>query len=259
METLLTSFHELFLLTHSMYRKKKVTVYFPCRNEAKHLTKVFKKIPKFVDEIIVVSNCSTDDTVKVAKKLGAIAVEDNRVDKNGIGYGFAHQTGMNLATGDIIIPADGDCTYPVHKIQEIIDYMIDHELDFVNCNRYPVHQEDKIPLMLQVGVNILNLETNLLFHTKISDILSGMWLINKKAVNTLQFIEGGWDLSPEIKIKAATDNRIRFREYKIRQDIREGSSHQNHWQTGFGHLSWIFRYRISTLFARYQHQVFLSK
>ena len=53
-----------------------------------------------------------DDTVAVAKKLKLKALEDNRTI-DGIGYGFAHMTGIENATGDIIVGADGDATYPI--------------------------------------------------------------------------------------------------------------------------------------------------
>jgi len=69
------------------------------------------KVPKFVDEVIVISNNSTDDTVEEANKLGVRVLEDNRAIK-GIGYGFAHITGINAASSDIIVGADGDGTYP---------------------------------------------------------------------------------------------------------------------------------------------------
>ena len=84
-----------------MYKRKKISVIMPCRNEGAHLSVVVKRIPSFIDEIIIVSNKSTDDTVKIGRKLGLTVYEDDRTIK-GIGYGFAHMTGIKVATGDII-------------------------------------------------------------------------------------------------------------------------------------------------------------
>ena len=225
-----------------MYRNKRITLCLPCRNEANHLAEVVKRVPKFVDEIIVISNKSKDDTVKVARELKLKAVEDNRTIK-GIGYGFAHMTGIKNATGDIIVGADGDATYPIEDLAKIIDHFLDEKLDFVSCNRYPLQDGTKIPFMLRMGVSILNAEVRLLYRLKVNDILSGMWVLRKDAYDKLNLTMGEWNLSPQIKLNAALHPEIKFAEYSIAQHQRMGESHQAHWKTGFSHLSWIFKNR----------------
>jgi glycosyltransferase involved in cell wall biosynthesis len=228
-----------------MYRKKRITVCLPCRNEANHLHEVIERIPKFVDEIIVISNNSSDDTVKVAKKLGVKAFEDNRVLK-GIGYGFAHMTGINKASGDIIVGADGDATYPIEDLKKSLDHMLDNKLDFVSCNRYPLQPGTNIPFKLRLGVWVLNTEVRLLYGKKVNDILSGMWLINSEVKDSLGLTMGDWNLSPQIKLNALLHQSINFSEYSIAQHQRKGSSHQSHFKTGFSHLFWIFKNRFSS-------------
>lgn len=227
-----------------MYRNKKITVCLPCRNEAAHLHEVIKRIPKFVDETIVISNKSTDDTVKVAKKLGLKVIEENNT-KKGIGYGYAHIAGIKKAKGDIVVGADGDATYPLENLGEILDYFLDNNLDFVSCNRYPLQEGTKIPFKLQLGVWVLNTETRILYGHKINDILSGMWLFNRGISDNLRLTEGDWNLSPQIKINAFTNPDIQASEYSIAQRERMGTSHQAHYKTGFSHLFWIFRNRIN--------------
>lgn len=223
-----------------MYRDLRISVVLPCRNEAGHLKEVLSKVPKIVDEIVVVSNNSKDNTVAVAKKLGAKAYEDNRVI-SGIGYGFAHITGIANATGDIIVGADGDATYPLEELPNIIDRIIDEKLDFVSCNRYPLKDGTKIPFKLRAGVWMLNAEVRLLYGVKINDILSGMWVFKSDLKNQLDLTMGDWNLSPEIKINAATNPAIAFSEHSIVQHRRMGESHQKYFKTGFDHLVWIFK------------------
>ncbi|HUB93413.1 MAG TPA: glycosyltransferase family 2 protein [Verrucomicrobiae bacterium] len=230
-----------------MYRHRKITVCLPCRNEANHLHEVVKRIPKFVDEIIVISNASKDNTVEVAKKLGVKALEDNR-KIGGIGYGFAHMTGIENATGDIVVGADGDATYPLEDLAQIIDYLIDHNLDFISCNRYPLQAGVKIPFKLQLGVNVLNWEVRMLYGKKIHDILSGMWVFRNTVTSDLHLTMGDWNLSPQIKINAMLQPNIRFAEYSIAQHQRMGESKQAHYKTGFQHLWWIFKNRLRTRF-----------
>jgi glycosyltransferase involved in cell wall biosynthesis len=230
-----------------MYRNKKITVCLPCRNEAGHLHEVVKRIPKFVDEIIVISNASKDDTVKVARSLGVKALEDNRTI-GGIGYGFAHMTGIANATGDIIVGADGDATYPIEDLAKVIDRLLDDELDFISCNRYPLQEGTKIPFKLRLGVGTLNKEVQILYGHKIKDILSGMWVFRSSVKDKLGLTMGEWNLSPQIKINAALHPEIAFSEYSIAQHQRLGESHQAHYKTGFQHLWWIFKNRLHTRF-----------
>jgi glycosyltransferase involved in cell wall biosynthesis len=227
-----------------VYRDKRITVCFPCRNEAKHIAEVVQRVPDFVDEIIVISNNSSDDTVAVAQKLGVTVIEDNRTI-GGIGYGFAHMSGISAASGDLIVGADGDATYPIEELANIIDYLLDNSYDFVSCNRYPLQKGTAIPFKLRLGVGALNWETRLLYGKKIKDILSGMWVFRKHIVKDLRLSEGDWNLSPQIKINAATAPRIHFSEYSIAQHQRMGSSHQDYFKTGLSHLLWILRNRFS--------------
>ncbi len=226
-----------------MYRQKKISFYLPCRNEAGHLPEEIKRIPSFVDEIIIVSNRSTDNTVEVSKGLGLTTIVDDRV-KGGIGYGYAHMTGLTAATGDIIITADADGTYPIEDLATMIDHMIDHGVDFLSCNRYPVKEKDQIGWILQCGVKTLNLEVRILYGLPIHDILSGMWLLNKEVRDKLPLTEGDWNLSPQIKLLAAEHKDIAFKEFHIGVNIRMGRTKQQYFKTGMKHLFWIAKNRF---------------
>lgn len=226
-----------------MYKRRTVSVIMPCRNEGNHLAKVIKRIPSWVDEIVVVSNKSTDNTVEVAKSLGLTVYEDNRT-LGGVGYGYAHMTGIENAKGDIIAGIDGDATYPIENLSEIADYLLDKDLDFVSCNRYPLQDGTKIPIKLQLGVGILNWQTRLLYGVKIKDILSGMWVFKKEIAPHLQLTMGDWNLSPQIKVNAATHPKIRFDEYSIVQHRREGETKQKYLSTGMSHFLWLLKNRV---------------
>ena len=225
-----------------MYKNKKISIYFPCRNESNHLHLVVDSVPDFVDEIILVSNKSTDNTEIVANTICKnnpkvrFLIDNREID--GIGYGFASITGLMNATGDIIVSSDADLTYPLDVLTKILDHFLENEIDFLSCNRYPI-KSSKIPLLLQIGVNTLNLATHLFHRVKIQDILSGMWVVSKDKRDLLNLGKGDWNLSPEIKIKAARHKDVKFSEYHINQNIRAGSTNQSYFKTGFNHLQYI--------------------
>src|SRR6202020_2572521 len=76
-----------------MYKEQSITVIIPCLNEEQGIEGVMKRMPSFVDEVIVVDNGSTDRTAEVAKGYGAKVIQED-----ARGYGRAYKTGFAAAT-----------------------------------------------------------------------------------------------------------------------------------------------------------------
>lgn len=228
-----------------MLNNKKISVIIPCKNEEAALYSMLQNVPQCVDEVIVVDNGSTDNTVMVAKTLGARVLHEKR-EINGVGYGYAHQKGMKYAKGDIIVALDGDNTYPIDKIPEIISYMVKSRADFVSCSRFPLSNMDAISPLRQLGIKILNIEVSLLYRYPMRDILSGMWVMKRECIKKINATSGEWNFSPEIKLAALQHSKIRFSEYHIEHAIRfNGVSKQHIWKTGLNHLFYIMKKRMS--------------
>lgn len=229
-----------------MLNNKTISLIIPCKNEQDSIGRLLRRVPKYIDEVIVVDNNSSDNTAQVAQKFGAKVITEKRHDRFGIGYGYAHQKGMKAASSDFIVTMDGDGTYPLSDIRKIIEKMDQTGLDFVSCNRFPLKNPDVISPMRQFGAMLLNLETSLLYQYPMKDILSGMWVIRKSVVHKLKPKSGGWDLSPEIKLNALMHPEIMFAEYHINHHYRDnGASKQQLWQTGFNHLKYITIKRLT--------------
>lgn len=226
-----------------MFKGKTITLAIPCKNEEVAIASLLKKVPAFVDEVLVIDNNSSDMTRKVAKKLGArVLVEKRHIE--GIGYGFAHQKAIKETTTDYLITMDGDNTYPLAAIEKILTLAEKKNLNFISCNRFPLKDGEVLSEVRKLGVWILNFEVRMLYNYPMQDILSGMWLMDRTARKKLKLEEGGWNLSPEIKLAALNHPDVQFGEYHISHHERAGESKQLIWKTGFEHLGYILYRRI---------------
>jgi len=226
-----------------MLKGKTVTLAIPCKNEEVALASLLKKVPAFVDNVLVIDNNSTDQTRNVAKKMGARLLTEKR-HIQGIGYGFAHLRAIKETTTDYLITMDGDNTYPLKALKSLILHAEKNHLNFVSCNRFPLLNGKVLPKVRQLGVFILNTEVKLLYGFPMQDILSGMWLMDRQARKKMQLSCGDWNLSPEIKLAALTHPEIHFGEFHIEHALRAGESKQLIWKTGFEHLFYILSRRF---------------
>src|SRR5574344_520093 len=108
----------------------KVFCVIPAWNEEQNIGEVLEKLGAFVDEIVVVDDCSRDQTGLVAKKYGATVLRHpiNR------GQGAALQTGNSYALkngADIIVHFDADNQFSAEEIPAVIAPLIAEEADIV--------------------------------------------------------------------------------------------------------------------------------
>ena len=206
---------------------------------------MLKKVRDYIDKIIVIDKDSKDTTADVARTFGAKVICEKK-KMNGVGYGYAHQSGMKNATGDIIIALDGDDTYPIERIRDIVTYMEKSNADFVSCSRFPLADNKAISRTRQLGIRILNMQVSMLYGYQIKDILSGMWAIRRESVKKIRARQGDWNFSPEIKLAALMHPEVHFSEYHIAHSVRlNGMSKQNIWKTGMNHLLYIISRRLT--------------
>lgn len=111
--------------------KPVIKVIIPAYNEEDSIGKVIRDIPKVVDEIIVVSNNSTDDTEVNARTAGATVLKESQK-----GYGYACLKGMDYiskqeSAPDIIVFLDGDYSDYPEQLTELVDPILHKDMDFV--------------------------------------------------------------------------------------------------------------------------------
>src|SRR5438552_12115110 len=93
-----------------MYKNQSVAVVIPAHNEERFVGSVIRSMPSLVDYVVVVDDCSTDNTAAVAREVSDPRVHLVQTAKNS-GVGGAMKTGyrkaLELGPG-IIVKMDGD-------------------------------------------------------------------------------------------------------------------------------------------------------
>jgi len=223
-----------------LYKGLRITVIIPCLNEEQGIEKVMRRMPEFVDEVIVVDNNSTDRTAAVAESLGARVIREHVR-----GYGRAYKKGFSVATGDVIITLDGDHSYPPDAISYLLEAFLHLEADFLNASRFPVRDRQAMSFKHKFGNFVLSVAMSLLYFRWVRDSQSGMWVFRRSILEGMNLKSDGMAFSEEIKIEALKSARVRFAEISIQYSSRLGEIKLNPWRDGFYNLWFLVKKRFS--------------
>ncbi len=173
-----------------MINGKKIVVVLPAYNAEKTLERTYKEIPfDIVDEVVLVDDNSTDDTIGEGKRLGIKHIIPH---ENNKGYGGNQKSCYNKALalgGDIVIMLHPDYQY-TPKLIESMSYLIANEV-------YPVVLGSRIlgkgalkggmPWYKYLANRILTLSQNILMNQKLSEYHTGYRAFSKEVLERTDF------------------------------------------------------------------------
>lgn len=218
----------------------KVSVVIPTINEEKTIGKVIDGLNRIEDlEVIVVDTSSTDSTREIAKEKGAKVISQPRR-----GYGVAYKTGLDEATGDIMVCMDGDGTYPTDVVKPLIELLEYNEVDFISCDRMTLRTPRNYTTLHYVGNSILNKTIGIFFKVRINDSQSGMWVFRSDIYRGMNALSDGMSFSQDIKIEAIRKGK--FIEIPIIYGVRLTKPKLKTWRDGFNNLFYLFIKRVSS-------------
>ncbi len=223
-----------------------INVIIPAFNEQDAIANVIEDIPNIVQKIIVINNNSTDNTVKNAKKAGAIVLDEIKK-----GYGYACLKGMDYIAKqkekpDIIVFLDGDYSDYPEQLVEIVQPIIDHDVDFVVGARVKHLRENGAMTPQQIFGNWLATSLmNLFFGTTYTD-LGPFRAIKYNKLIELQMEDKTYGWTVEMQLKILRKN-FSYREIPVKYRNRIGISKVSGTVkgtifAGIKILNWIFKY-----------------
>jgi glycosyltransferase involved in cell wall biosynthesis len=182
----------------------KIVVVIPVYNESALISSVVAKSKKYVCDVIVADDCSTDLTVNNAKDAGADVVHNNL---GGRGTGRNTWCGIKSAlnskyNADIVVTLDGDGQHDPEYIQKVVEPILYGQADFVIGSRMLRYYE--IPLYRRFGISVITYLYNWHNQVKVGDSQSGYRAYSRKVLEAVPFEESGFGFSVEtiVKIRA---------------------------------------------------------
>lgn len=226
----------------------KINVIIPAFNEADSIASVIKDIPKHVEEVIVVSNRSTDNTERNAAAAGAtVLTETNK------GYGYACLKGMDYVANkaekpDIIVFLDGDYSDYPEELTKIVAPIIEKDVDFVIGARVKRLREEGSMTVPQIFGNWLaTYLMKLLFSAKFTDLGPFRAIkYNKLLQLNMEDKTYGWTVEMQLK---AIRQKLSYTEIPVNYRNRIGVSKVSGTAkgaifAGVKILGWIFKYSL---------------
>ncbi len=189
-------------------------------------------------EVVVVDGNSRDRTREVAHRNGARVVLETRS-----GYGRACKTGFQAATGEVIVTADADGTYPEQRIPGLVDLVVKGGYDFVTTSRMGHVDDGAMSGTVRFGNRILSRTASLLFPIRVVDSQSGMWAFKRSFVDALGAKSNGMPFSEELKIRASLRGRVVEVPIVYRRRVGHGKLHV--FRDGLSNLLYLFYLRMT--------------
>ncbi len=207
---------------------KTVAILIPALNEELTLKKSMVDYHTYLPDaaIYVIDNNSSDSTNKIARSTiaelgcdGAVFFEKRRGKANAIRKAFCE------IDADIYVMVDADLTYPAKEIKKLITPVINGEADMVVGDRHATgsYKRENKKELHNFGNWLVKILVNMLFQSKLNDIMSGCRVFSKFFVKNYPIMSSGFELETEMTIHAM-DKRFNIVEIPIEYKDRQCGS-----------------------------------
>ena len=224
---------------------KMLSVVIPCYNEKDNIEDIVRRVlasPVKNKEIIIVDDCSKDGTREIlTDKIEPLVSKVLYRSVNG-GKGASLKTGIQAATGDVVIMQDADQEYDPMEYEKIVTPIFEDKADVVYGSRF------------KDGMNkgfMINRLANW-FLTKLSNFFTGLECTDmetcykafkREIIQSIDIQEKRFGFEPEVTAKIAA-KKVRFKEVSVSYNPRTKKEGKKiGWRDGFRTMYCIWKYR----------------
>ena len=228
----------------------RLSIIVPVYNEEKTLEKIIERvikvmIPGITKEIILVDDCSTDNTSKIIKKITskhknvkALYHEKNK------GKGAAIRTAIPLVSGEVVVIQDGDLEYDPEDFKKLIKPILNKESKVVYGSRMLGTRKGFLIRSHYYGNKFLTLITKILYRQKITDMETCYKMMDTSILKGIKFESNRFDFEPEITSKIIKKG-YKIIEVPISYNCRSFKEGKKiNWKDGMIAIYKLFKYRL---------------
>jgi glycosyltransferase involved in cell wall biosynthesis len=181
----------------------KISVIIPAYNEIHTIQEILKRVQAVgvADEILVVDDGSTDGTRGVLKEYNGQGPVRVIFHEKNQGKGAAVRTGIQHASGDLIIIQDADLEYDPRDYELLLQPLREGIADVVYGSRFLGGPRRPAMFWHMVANKMLTLMTNILYNNILTDMETGYKVFRREIVEDMKLRAKKFDFEPEFTAK----------------------------------------------------------
>lgn len=186
-----------------------LSIIMPAYNEEKTIIEILKKVSEVkIDgvnkEVIVIDDCSTDNTLNLLRKNKNLY--DQLIESNeNCGKGASVKKGLLKANGDYILFQDADLEYDPKDYIKLLEPILRFNADLVVGSRLVASQLTRVYYFWhKVGNKFITFLFNFMNNTTFTDIYSCYLVFRSELINPNKLSTLGWEQQAEILSKVVS-------------------------------------------------------
>jgi len=234
---------------------KTLSIVIPAYNEGKTIHFILDKV-KAVNligglqkEVIIVNDCSKDDTEEAIKRYQAanpeLPIQYFKHEVNQ-GKGAALHTGIRIATGEMVIIQDADLEYDPEEYNILVKPILDDFADVVYGSRFMGGRPHRILFFWHtIGNKFLTFLSNAMTNLNLTDMETCYKVFKRETIQSLPLREKRFGFEPEVTARISRIPKIRIYEVGISyygRTYEEGK--KIGWKDGFRAIYCIVKYNV---------------